>query len=80
MRTVRLLGLFAALLAFWLALSGRVDPLFLGMGVASAALTTWMGVRLIDAVIGSGEGRPRINVWRLVTYLLWLLTRSQETR
>ncbi len=73
MRKLRAIMLFVALLVFWQALSARIDPLFMVLGVLSAALSTWLGVRLIDAVVGSAEYTPRIHLGYLLLYLGWLL-------
>jgi multicomponent Na+:H+ antiporter subunit E len=75
MRTLRAAVLFVLLLAFWQALSARVDPLFIGLGVLSAAAGTWFGTRLIDGVLGLREDAAPIDVWQLALYLVWLLGR-----
>jgi multicomponent Na+:H+ antiporter subunit E len=67
--------LFTALLAFWLGLSGRLDPVFVTLGVVSAALLTPPSEHLISTVLGRREQRARIHLGALVVYLLWLLTR-----
>jgi len=73
MRNLRAIMLFVALLVFWQVLSARIDPLFFVLGVLSAALSTWLGVRLIDTVVGSAEDTPRIHHGYLLSYLIWLL-------
>lgn len=75
MRTRRALLLFVVLLAFWQALSARVDPLFIGLGVASAAACTWFGMRLLEPVIGRADETPRLHPWHLFTFTVWLLLR-----
>jgi multicomponent Na+:H+ antiporter subunit E len=75
MRALRALLMFAALLAFWQTLSARVDPLFLVLGVLSAAGSTWFASRLIEPVVGSPEHTPRIDLWHLTRFLVWLLLR-----
>jgi multicomponent Na+:H+ antiporter subunit E len=75
MRIVRHLVLFAVLLAFWQLLSGRLDPLFIGLGIASSAVVTVAAGRGIERTIGSAESHPRVRVLRLVPYSLWLLQR-----
>lgn len=67
--------LFLALLAFWLLLSGRSDPLFLAMGIASALIVTRFGSPLLAEVLGQPTETPRVDLLRLVSYLAWLLTR-----
>jgi multicomponent Na+:H+ antiporter subunit E len=75
MRLVRHLVLFAILLAFWQLLSGRLDPLFIGLGVVSSAVVTLAAGRGIERTIGSAESHPRVRVLRLVPFALWLLQR-----
>lgn len=75
MRSVRSVVWFLLLLAFWQALSGRLDPLFLAMGAASAAAVTRLGVPLLDGVLGTAGEHPRTKVFKLLAYLLWLLAR-----
>lgn len=69
---------FVILLAFWLVLSGHYDPLFIAMGVVSAALVTALTHRLVLAMLGPG-GRGLLDaplrLLRIVEYGLWLLTR-----
>lgn len=72
MRMLRNSAMFAALLVFWLALSARLDPLFVVIGVISAAVATVFAIRLVDGVMGEDE-RPRIKVWPLLTFHVWLL-------
>jgi multicomponent Na+:H+ antiporter subunit E len=73
LRIIRVVALFAALLAFWLLLSGRLDPLFLVIGVASAAAVTWFASRLLDGVLGPADRTPRVSLWHLTTFFVWLL-------
>lgn len=75
MRTIRQLLLFAALLGFWLLLSWRLDPLFLGMGIASAAAITVASTVLLERTIGPAGSHPKVRVLRLVPYVTWLLGR-----
>jgi multicomponent Na+:H+ antiporter subunit E len=67
--------LFLALFAFWILLSGRLDPLFLGMGIIAALIVTRAGIPLLAEVLGSPEKTPAIDLLRLVAYIAWLLTR-----
>jgi multicomponent Na+:H+ antiporter subunit E len=67
--------LFVALLAFWVLLSGKLEPLFLGMGVVSALIVTRFGVPLLTEVLGSPEETPTVDLLRLAAYIGWLLTR-----
>lgn len=75
MRSLRAVALFVALFGFWTALSGRLDPLFIVLGVLSAAACTWLGVRTLTSVVEERETTPRINIWHLVSFLVWLLLR-----
>ena len=75
MRTFRAIVLFVLLLGFWQLLSWRIDPLFLAMGVASAAVVTSFSLWLLEEVIGQREEEPRISLVWLAAYLLWLLPR-----
>jgi multicomponent Na+:H+ antiporter subunit E len=70
-------ALFASMLVFWLALSARFDPLFLGMGVASAAVVTLLMRDLVADVVGVGPARGRLpyRVWRAAVYVVWLIGR-----
>lgn len=63
-----LIGLVAAVSVVWLSWSGHFEPLLLGFGVFSIALTVWLSQRLqsIDS-----EGQPlQMN---LVAYFIWLI-------
>jgi multicomponent Na+:H+ antiporter subunit E len=75
MRTIRQLLLFSALLGFWLLLSWRLDPLFLVMGVLSAAVITIASTVLLERTIGAAGEHPRVKVLRLGPYVVWLLGR-----
>ncbi|GGI05252.1 Na+/H+ antiporter subunit E [Egicoccus halophilus] len=76
--------LFVLLLGFWMLLSWRLDPLFVVMGVGSAALVTWLSRPLLDAVLGAppeDEDRAvehasrHVNLWHLLRYSVWLIGR-----
>lgn len=75
MKALRVSVLFGLLLGFWLLLSGRFDPLFLGMGVVSAAASTWFGTRLLERTVGSPARHPRIHLFWLMILLGWMLGR-----
>jgi multicomponent Na+:H+ antiporter subunit E len=69
---------FLLLLAFWLLLSWRLDPVFLAMGVGSAALVTWLTQPFVTKAIGPGLGGPRVLLRRGFAsgvYLVWLMGR-----
>jgi len=74
-RRARTFVLFLALLGFWFLLSGRLDPLFIVMGLASALIITRFGVPLLSDVLGSPDETPKVDLLRLVLYIGWLLTR-----
>lgn len=74
MRRARALGLFISLFAFWSALSGRLDPLFIVLGLLSAAGCTWLGMRTIDCAVGN-ERTASVDLVALVSFLVWLLLR-----
>jgi multicomponent Na+:H+ antiporter subunit E len=59
--------LFVVCVAFWLVLSGHYTLLYVGLGIVSAALVTWLNRRdeIVSDVV---RALPR-----LVTYLPWLL-------
>jgi multicomponent Na+:H+ antiporter subunit E len=73
MRLLRTGTLFVVLLAFWQLLSWRLDPLFIAIGVVSAAGTTWFATQLLHGVIGAADETPRVNLWHLTTFFGWLL-------
>lgn len=75
MRRLRAVMLFLALFGFWQALSGHTEPLFLTMGLVSAAALTPVSLHLLHTVLGRVEEAPPVNPVALVGYLLWLLTR-----
>jgi multicomponent Na+:H+ antiporter subunit E len=75
MRMLRAAVLFVLLLGFWQALSGRLDPLFIGMGIVFSALVTWFGLRLLDDVLPPTPRAERVDVLQLLLYSVWLLSR-----
>ena len=75
MRRARPVVLFLALLAFWSVLSYRLDPLFIVLGIGSAALVTRFAVPILTEVLGAPETTPKVSLVRLAAYLAWLLTR-----
>ncbi len=75
MRLIRILAMFATMLAFWVVLSGQLNPVFLGMGVISAAVSAWFGARLVEATIGHADKHPSVNVFWLAIYVFWLVGR-----
>lgn len=76
MKSFRVPVLFVVLLAFWMLLSWRLDPLFLVLGVLSAAAVTWVSRPLLDATLGRTDGHRRhLHVGYLLLYVVWLLGR-----
>jgi multicomponent Na+:H+ antiporter subunit E len=67
--------LLVMLLAFWTALSGRTDPLYLAMGVGATLLVTRFGVPLLTEVLGEPDDTPKVDVLRFLAYVGWLLSR-----
>ena len=71
---------FVALYAFWLALSWRLDPVYLTIGAVSAALITLVSQRLTATYVHGDRPSPRaghlpVLAWRFVSYGVWLLGR-----
>ena len=75
MTRTRPVVLFLALFAFWSVLSYRLDPVFIVLGLASAALVTRYAIPILTEVLGAPETTPKVSVLALVTYLGWLITR-----
>jgi multicomponent Na+:H+ antiporter subunit E len=73
MRILRVVVLFVLLLGFWLLLSGHYDPLFVTMGVVSAAATTWFGASLLERSVGPATAHPRIHLFWLLVFVVWLV-------
>jgi multicomponent Na+:H+ antiporter subunit E len=66
---------FAIQLGFWLVLSGRLDPVFVVLGIASAAVVTLAATPLLEHTIGRAGTHPRVRVLPLITYSGWLFGR-----
>jgi multicomponent Na+:H+ antiporter subunit E len=66
---IRYVSLALVLMGIWLLLSGHYDSLFIGLGILSVTLTTWLAARLnvVDT-----EGHPIHIALRLFTYAPWL--------
>lgn len=75
MKALRIVLLFGLLLGFWLALSARLDPLFLGMGIVSAAASTWFGAKLLERTVGDAARHPRVHLFWLTIFVVWMLGR-----
>jgi multicomponent Na+:H+ antiporter subunit E len=71
---LRQLLLWAAVLfAFWIALSGRLDALHLGMGVLSAGTIAWATRPLLALAPAIGGAGPiPLFTLRFASYILWL--------
>ena len=65
-----LLGLFVALVAFWLAMSGLMKPLMLSLGAVSVAITLFLAMRL-DVV--DRESAPYLRWPVLLLTGSWLM-------
>lgn len=75
MKLLRPLLLTLLLLGFWFALSGKTEPLFIGMGLASALLITRFAAPLLAEVLGDPADTPRVDLVRFVVYSVWLVLR-----
>lgn len=64
------ISLVLVLAALWLAVSGVYKPPLLLLGAASAALVTWLSLRM--DVVGA-EHNPLLFSWRLPVYWAWLV-------
>jgi multicomponent Na+:H+ antiporter subunit E len=74
MRRTRIV-LFLVLVAFWFVLSDQYTPLFVVMGLASAALVTWLTAPLLATVLGTERrqlSRLPLRLWHTGAYLGWL--------
>jgi multicomponent Na+:H+ antiporter subunit E len=71
---------FVVLFVFWLLLSDQYDALFIGMGVVSAALVTYLTHHLVVASLALGERevawRTPTRVWRAVVWAGWMVGRA----
>lgn len=72
-RRLRIAVMFGGLLLFWQTLSGKTDPLFIGMGIGAAALVTVFSIRLIEVALGEGHQGRRLHVGYFVLYVAWLI-------
>ncbi|TVR28532.1 MAG: hypothetical protein EA387_00200 [Nitriliruptor sp.] len=75
-RNLRILVLFLVLMAFWLVLSARLDPLFLVIGVASAAWIAWYTIAVLDHQVGERTDSGGFNPFAVLTYIMWLFMRQ----
>lgn len=64
-----LLGIFLAIVVFWIGNSGHYTPLMLGFAALSVAITLFLCARLklIDR-----EGAPYVRLFNLAAYWPWL--------
>ncbi|HDQ39677.1 MAG TPA: cation transporter [Desulfonatronum sp.] len=61
--------------AIWLLLSGKTEPIYLFWGAVSVAFVLWMSNRIHNIPLAENEpcGTTRINIPRLIIYLVWLV-------
>ncbi|MEL7048715.1 MAG: hypothetical protein AAFO75_07095, partial [Pseudomonadota bacterium] len=67
---MRLIGLGACLLLYWLALSGHYTTFLISMGLCSIAFVLWISVRI---GIVDTEGQPFELLMAAATYWPWLI-------
>jgi multicomponent Na+:H+ antiporter subunit E len=75
----RRIVLFLLLLAFWLLLSGRLDPHLVVSGIIAAAAITATGAPLLDRTVGRAGAHPRSHLLRSIPLTLWLLGRMARS-
>jgi len=65
--------LFVVCVLFWLVLSGHYTPLYIGLGLVSAAVVTWLNRRdeIVSHVVRALPGLVRYTPW-----LLWQIVQS----
>jgi multicomponent Na+:H+ antiporter subunit E len=65
--------LFVVCVLFWLVLSGHYTPLYIGLGLLSAAVVTWLNRRdeIVSDVVRALPGLLRYSAW-----LLWQIVQS----
>jgi multicomponent Na+:H+ antiporter subunit E len=63
------------LIAIWLILSGKLEPIYFFWGAVSVAFVVWMSNRLHSIPLAENEpcGTTRIIIPRLIVYLFWLV-------
>jgi multicomponent Na+:H+ antiporter subunit E len=71
---------FVALFGFWLALSWRLDPLYLAMGFFAAAGITVATQRITSTIVHADRVAPPLSrfpllTWRFVAFTAWILGR-----
>jgi multicomponent Na+:H+ antiporter subunit E len=78
-RLLRVTTMFVALLGFWQILSARIDPLFAGLGLVSAAVLTAYALWLVERALGPREQVQPISVVGFVSFAMWLLLRMLQS-
>ncbi len=75
------IGLFLALLAFWLVLTDQYQPLYLSLGVLSAAGVAWLLGDFFGQALGAPQPLARLplRLWRLLVFAVWLLGRMLKS-
>jgi len=77
-RTVsRLAVQYVLLFGFWLLLSGKLEPLYIVLGLIAAGLVTFLTMDLLRPERGSMKTKRGMRFfllsgWRLFLYLMWL--------
>ena len=67
---LHVISLGFAMAVLWMALSGYFEPLLLGFGVFSVALTVYIAHRM-DVI--DHEGHPIRHIGKIILYWLWLI-------
>lgn len=70
-------ALFVGLTTFWIVLSGRSDPLFIAMGVATTALVTGVTARVVSSALATDKPpmplrRMPLVAVRWVAFIGWM--------
>ena len=71
---------FVALFGFWMALSWRLDPLYLAMGGTAALVITLATQRITSTIVHDDRVSPPLTripllAWRFFAYTMWILGR-----
>jgi multicomponent Na+:H+ antiporter subunit E len=74
-RTYATAARIGVLAVLWVALSGKIDPVHLGFGAFSVALTAWMtrDLRVADTLTARHRPLGRLSLGPALRYPFWLL-------